>query len=94
MCIRIKNKKITINREAYKNLKRCDHEQMREALQKVYEEGLKDAEPKESRGETLAIAKKALLRTLEGTKGIGEKRREEIVQKFRELLEEPGGEDA
>lgn len=88
MQIRVKEGRVYITRENYKGIKKYDRRQMEQALQAIYEKGKADGKPevpeKVRIRQGVTLAADAVVHALEETKGIGEKRREEILQRFRD----------
>ncbi len=94
----MKQEKGTINRSKYKEIKRYDHKQMEEFLTRVYTQGLadgiqqgvqqQDLKDKEQEWfengvkESRAMFIKVMDKTLDNTKGIGEKLKAAIVENF------------
>lgn len=91
MQVRIKEGRVAITRKEYGAIKRLDRQYMEKFLQAVYEAGKEDGKPEipeEMRiRQGMSIAADAVVKALEDTKGIGERRREETVTKFREYSE-------
>lgn len=90
--VNIKDGKVSTTRDMYKAAKRYDRGQFDTLLQNVYLAGVEDGKPdlpEEAyiqRG--MSICSDAAVKALEETKGIGEKRRGQVLQKFREYSQE------
>lgn len=95
--VKIKDGKTITSRETYKAFKKYDRGQFDQAIQSIYEAGVEDGKPEVSAEEHMkrgvSIASDAVVKSLEETKGIGEKRREQVLQKFQENLEERLGKE-
>ncbi len=92
MQVRIKSGKVETTREEYKAIKRLDRGDMVKFLQGIYEAGVEDGKPEIPEEmhvrKGMDIAADAVVKSLEETKGIGEKRREEVIRRFREYSQE------
>ncbi len=90
--VKIKDGKVITSRDLYRAFKKYDRGQFDTALQNIYDAGVEDGKP-DFPEEThiqkgMSISADAVAKALEETKGIGEKRREQITQKFREYSQE------
>lgn len=86
--VNIKGGKVSTTRDMYKAAKRYDRAQFDTLLQNIYDAGVEDGKPDLPEEayiqKGMSICSDAAVKALEETKGIGEKRRGQILQKFRE----------
>lgn len=89
--VTIKDGKVITTRGIYRAFKKYDREQFDTLLQNIYEAGVEDGKPDLPEEayiqKGMSLATDAAVQALEETKGIGEKRREQITHKFREYSE-------
>lgn len=88
------NGKINTTRSEFKNVKKMDHQQLDAFLQRVYEKGSGLANLEHERGilKGMEISKKEFFNAMQQVKGIGEKRRMEIMELYKKTIEEKVGE--
>ncbi len=72
----------SMTRKQYKSIKKYDHKQMDEFIAKIYEQGFKDGQMACSSDISMSDIEKIL----DSTKGIGEKRKAAIMNKFDLLV--------
>jgi deoxycytidylate deaminase len=89
MQVRIKDGIISVDYDGKERdrQQKMNRREIEEFLQSIYEEGVKDGKPDTPKEvhirKGVEIAADAILKALEDTKGIGEKRRESIMDRFR-----------
>lgn len=76
----LRNGVIKITRKEMQEIKKMDHQQMERKLTAVYQIGKEDEKPIEGKWED------AVREAVQGIKGIGEKRREELIERISDAI--------
>ena len=76
----LRNGVIKITRKEMQEIKKMDHQQMERKLTAVYQIGKEDERPIEEKWED------AVREAVQGIKGIGEKRREELIERISDAI--------
>lgn len=76
----LRNGVIKITRKEMQEIKKMDHQQMERKLTAVYQIGKEDEKPIKEKWED------AVREAVQGIKGIGEKRREELIERIRDAI--------
>lgn len=76
----LRNGVIKITRKEMQEIKKMDHQQMERKLTAVYQIGKEDEKPIKEKWED------AVREAAQGIKGIGEKRREELIERISDAI--------
>ena len=76
-------KEMCISRKQYKEIRRMDHQQMAQFIERLLHN-----HAARSLEKVLEVAEETMLRALDETKGIGPKTKEAFLQNFKRLMEE------